>query len=62
MLCSHLFHNRGQTAKGQSMIIFPGDDGTAQLDHQPAGILELAALREGGMRLLQTPLRGHQLK
>lgn len=44
------------------MIILPGDDGTAQLDHQPAGILELAALREGGMGLLQTPFGGHQLK
>lgn len=45
---SYLLDDGGESSQRQSIGIFAGDNGTAQLDDQPACILELAAVGEDG--------------
>lgn len=59
---THLFHNRGQATQRQSVIVFSRDHGAAQLDDQTTGILELTALRELRVGLLQALLDGQKLQ
>lgn len=54
---SYLFHDGCEATQCQTITVFTGNHGTAQLDDQSSGILELAAVGEDG-RTFVSVLKG----
>lgn len=52
MTFGDLLDDRGEPAEGQTVAIFPRYHSTSQLDDQPTGVLQLAAIRERRLAVL----------